>query len=207
MRISDRYIGPACLPACRPEAAPAYSFSAAQLPGFAVDEVEPLMRRLQMTSLVKDISRLQRVLGGPASRDPDRLAALPAALDQIAASANALKQTDEVQDGSSTGIREQQQPSAPSAALAPPSNVDATGSSLNSGAALSSGASTHQHSLADNVLASLPRVSLVSTQAALQDLVDTLQQQQVRQAGLEQQVLGLLLSHTCMSSGPFPLSL
>lgn len=177
---------PACLPACRPEAAPAYDFSAAKLPGFAVEEVEPLLRRLQMTSLLKDISRLQRVLGGTASSDPDRLAALPAALGQIAASADALKQTDDVQDGSSSGIQEQQQPSAPSAPCAPASNIDATGSSTNSGAALSTGAPTHQHSLADNVLASLPHVSLVSTQAALQDLVDALQQEQVRQACLDQ---------------------
>jgi hypothetical protein len=179
-----------CACACRPEAAPAnFDFDTARLQGFASAEVEPLLRRLQMNSLVKNLTRLQQLLGGAAAADPAHLAALPAALEQIAASAAVLTQGDDGQAEAASGVQQLVlTPEASDLQLA----AAASSSSSNSSAAtmlaaepdgasssISSGSGDVAACVLDDVLSRVPSVQVVSTRQGLNALVDQLTQQQV----------------------------
>lgn len=163
-----------CLPH-RPEAAPVYNFSAARLQGFAAAEVEPLLARLQMTSLLKDLPRIQRLMGGAAAPDPQRLAALPQALQQIDACAAALRQ----QGGGDLQLQElasnasEVQPAAAEADSAGATSSTTPSTSEGSGLVSSAGIGRTA-----DVLAAVPAVRLISTLQGLKALVDELQQQQ-----------------------------
>lgn len=163
---------------CRPEAAPAhYDFNSARLQGFAVSEVEPLLRRLQMTSLVKGLDKMQRLMGGTAAADPERLAALPAALEQIAASvsSNSQPSDDQQQQDDVLGVAPEGGPEGASNTAA---HDDSNNTPAQGAVEQPSAAAVYETGLADNILANMPCVRLVSTAQGIQQLILQLQQQQ-----------------------------
>lgn len=182
------------VPLLRPEAAPVFDFEAAHLPGFAAAEVEPLLRKLEMTSLLKDLSRMQGLMGGAAAADPQLQAALPAALQQVDASAA------ELQQGGAEPESGQQH--AASSAPVPQPTAPASGGGVESGDRSPSSTSSTTtttaasdrpaaHQEADDVLAAAPTVRLVRTPEDLQALLAELQQHQQasgRAHGVRQQL-------------------
>lgn len=169
---------------------------AARLQGCAAAELEPLLARLEMNSLVKDMARLQRLLGGAVPPDPARTAALPAALQCLADSAAVMSHVmsdsyDEQefrsklrQLAAAATVAVTSPELAPSPGLRPQSTP---GSSSSSGvAALSSAAgavdgvmstlSPGTQAQQPSVVAAVPAVRLVTTQQDLQALVGELQQ-------------------------------
>lgn len=180
---------PCCpVPPLRPEAAPVFDFEAAHLPGFAAAEVEPLLRKLEMTSLLKDLSRMQGLMGGAAAADPQLQAALPAALQQVDASAAELQQRGAERESA-------QQQAASSAPVPQPTapesdrGVESGDSSTTTTAAAGDRPAAHQE--AADVLAAVPTVRLVRTPEGLHAFLAELQLQQQasgRAHGVRQQL-------------------
>jgi hypothetical protein len=192
----------------RPEAAPAFDFEAARLQGCAAAELEPLLSRLEMNSLVKDMHRLQRLMGGVATPDPTRTAALPAALKCLAGAAALMTSGYDEEEfrmkhkqlaAAAAAVVTASPEGASAHGLGPlsvtdTSNSSAISSSSRSGAALSSAAGSGEgvmsasspgaHVQQPDALAAVPAVKLITTQQDLQALVRELQQQpQVRLHG------------------------
>lgn len=169
----------------RPEAADQVhlDLQRAHLKGFNVQEVEPLLRRLEMTSLVKDLSKLQHLLGGAAEPDPELAAAVPAAVDKLAdwivqqqlANETSNSDTDDESSSSSgvtaaaaAGDKSRSPPTITGAVLAPrtlplPDAVN---------------------SLPRGLLQLIPDVHVVTTQQQLQQFVARLQAHKVGTWGL-----------------------
>jgi hypothetical protein len=164
-------------------------FASVRLQGFAAAEVEPLLQRLQMSSLLKDLPRMQQLMGGAAAEDPELMAQLPTALQQLAASAAVLKEQLGGEGPATYQQQPQQQQSGSDLPVVPPAD-----DTLNDGGSVSSDSSNAavQPSAvgsvvsgpgggSHNVLAAVPAVRLISSLQGLQALLTELQQlQQVR---------------------------
>lgn len=153
----------------RPEAAPVLDLDSSRLQGFAASEVEPLLRRLEMLSLVKDLHKMQDLMGGQAAPDPQLTTALGPALKHLATSLDKEGHSDTLQ---------QQEAAAP---LGPDSQIDVLQTAAPqhwSKTSPSSANSDHLAKLPEHVAARLPCVRLVVTLQEVQALAQDLEQLQ-----------------------------
>lgn len=145
-----------------------------QLLGFSCQEVEPLLRRLELMSLVKDLQKLQQLMGGAAAADPELAAAVPAAVEKLAEFLTA-QQLRGSSGGSSTAGSSGSRSGQPAAAKSDLN--DAVAAAVVSSAVPAPRSSVLPASvrlLPDTLQQRIPDVHVITNQQQLQQLVQRL---------------------------------
>jgi hypothetical protein len=176
----DQDIMQRCLPACRKEQAggvDVVEFSC--LRGFCKAEVEPLLRSLELTTIIKTLQHIQELLGGEA--DPS-----PVLTGQVDAAVQQLKQAAVCQAGPEL-------PAAEARHGESHSDLDVTAIST-AGHGRSGGVV-----LPARLQSRIPVVAVVQSPPELQQLVNELQRHQVSQ---EQPAVDACMTLYWLMSGP-----